>query len=57
MSKIWCSYKADGIFWFRIFGKGLVIEDRNKIPALFSERNGYTKVLRIGKWVTKNVKN
>lgn len=44
----WCRY--DGGLWFRIYGVGLRIQDRNKHPALFSERNGHTKVLRIGKW-------
>jgi len=37
-------------FWFRIFGYGLSFQNREKYPALFSERNGYVKVLRIGRW-------
>ena len=47
----YCSY--DGGFWFRVYGVGLSIQDREKHPALFSERNGYTKVLRIGKWAIR----
>lgn len=38
------------IVWFRIFGYGLKIADRIANPPLFSERNGITKSLRIGKW-------
>jgi len=35
-------------FWFRIFGCGLAIgKDR---PVLFSERYGYQKVFRLGRW-------
>lgn len=34
-------------FYFRVFGRGLSLEvDR---PKLFSERNGFRKVLRIGR--------
>lgn len=36
------------IFWFRVCGKGLSFA-YNKQP-LFSERHGYRKVLRIGKF-------
>lgn len=43
----YCRY--DGGFWFRVYGVGLSVQDRQHRPALFSERNGYTKVLRIGK--------
>jgi len=43
-------------FWFRIFGIGLTVQDRSKTPALFSERNGYVKVLSIGKWAIKLLK-
>jgi len=38
-SKIFCYYKFTGIFWFRIFGYGLVIKDWRKDYPLFSERN------------------
>lgn len=43
-------YTYPGGFWFSIFGYGLSIVNRNKHAALFSERNGYTKVLRIGRY-------
>ncbi len=38
---------GEGIFWFRVFGRGLHFNSR---PPLFSERNGYTKFVRVGKW-------
>lgn len=47
--KVFCSYKTNGLFWFRIFGRGLCIKNVNKHPLTFSQRNGYRKVIRIGK--------
>lgn len=47
-SVVWSSY--DGGFWIRILGRGISISNKEKHPPLFSERNGYRKVLRIGKW-------
>jgi len=43
-------YFDDGIFWIRLFGKGISVVDKKKYPPLFSERFGYRKVVRIGKW-------
>ena len=40
-----------GIFWFRLFGKGLEIRDTNKQSLSFSERYGYRKYLRLGSWL------
>lgn len=48
--KLFSKYKSDGFWWFRIFGYGLCGKDLTKHFLLFSERNGYTKTLRIGKW-------
>jgi len=45
-----------GHFWFRVFGYGLSFMNRDIHPPLFSERNGYSKVLRIGKWSIKGLK-
>lgn len=42
--------KYDGEFWIRFFGYGFRIIDKNKNPPLFSERNGYRKVYRLGKF-------
>ncbi len=36
--------------WFRIWGYGLSIVNKRKHPPLFSERYGYRKVLRFGRW-------
>jgi len=43
-----CFY--DGGFWVRIAGSGISGSDKIKHPPLFSERNGYRKVYRIGRW-------
>jgi len=34
--------------YFRVLGRGLSIQ--RDLPVLFSERNGYRKVVRIGRW-------
>lgn len=47
---VWSHFIYDGGFWFRLFGWGFSISDKIKNPPLFSERNGYKKVLRVGKW-------
>ena len=33
-------YRAEGFFWFRWFGYGLLIKNINKHPLLFSQRIG-----------------
>ncbi len=45
---VWSFY--DGGFWIRFFGRGFSVVNKIKHPPLFSERNGYRKVLRIGKY-------
>jgi hypothetical protein len=35
-------------FWIRIFGRGVRVERDARL--LFSERYGYTRALRIGRW-------
>jgi hypothetical protein len=42
----WQSYK--GGFWIRVFGYGISVADRRIHPALFSERNGFKKPLKVG---------
>lgn len=49
-STVFCHHIWPGIFWFRIFGKGLHFKNVNTHPLLFSERNGYSKCLRVGNW-------
>lgn len=45
-----CGHRWDGGWWFRIYGYGLRCSDRTKREALFSERAGLVRVLRVGKW-------
>ena len=52
-SHIWSHWIYEGGFWFRLFGRGLSISDH---PPMFSERYGYRKVVRIGKWGIKYLK-
>jgi hypothetical protein len=40
----------DGGFWLRIMGRGISVVNKQKHLPLFSERNGYRRVRRIGKW-------
>ncbi len=37
-----------GFFWVRVFGRGVQVKDVRLHPLLFSERNGYRRVLRLG---------
>jgi hypothetical protein len=50
MSRFFCFYYEPGFFWFRIFGYGLSCADKVLNPPLFSERYGYRRVLRVGRW-------
>lgn len=38
--------------WFRLFGYGLTWKHESE-GLMFSERMGYTKYLRLGKWIVK----
>lgn len=50
--------KTKGHFWFRLFGRGLLIKNIMIYPLLFSQRNGYTKGILIGKyWIEYVSKN
>jgi hypothetical protein len=40
----------NGGFWIRAFGRGVIVTNKLKHPPLFSERNGYRHVFRIGRW-------
>ena len=46
----WVSNHLANAGWFRLFGRGLKWKHES-LGLLFSERNGYTKYLKIGKWV------
>lgn len=45
------SNRVSGMGWIRIFGIGLSWKDTTKHALLFSERLGYRKGLRVGKWI------
>ena len=39
--------------WVRLLGYGFRIRDHRILRPLFSERNGYCRVLHIGSWCLK----
>jgi hypothetical protein len=39
--------------WIRFLGRGFAYKDTKVHSLLFSERNGYTKRVQIGKWSMK----
>jgi hypothetical protein len=45
----WCNHESG--FYFRVLGYGLAVE--RDMPMLFSERNGYRRALRIGRWAAQ----
>ena len=47
---VWLSNHCKKSGWFRFFGKGLKWKHES-IGLLFSERNGYSKYLKIGKYI------
>ena len=48
--RIFTIYFGNRIGWFRLFGVGMKWKDLRKHDLLFSERNGYTKYIRIRNW-------
>ena len=44
------AYSVPGGGWVRLFGAGLCWKDTRRIPLTFSERNGYTRHLMLGRW-------
>lgn len=47
---IWISNHFSYAGWFRLFGIG-VSWKHESLGLLFSQRNGYSKYIKIGKWV------
>jgi hypothetical protein len=47
---LFCGSFSPGFGWFRVFGVGLTWKDSKRHELLFSERNGFTRRLRIGAW-------
>jgi hypothetical protein len=50
---VFCSYKCNGFYWFRIKGYGVAFKNIKVQSLLFSERNRYTKYILIGNWLIK----
>lgn len=50
LSQVFAWYCGERMFWVRFLGIGIAIIDKTKHPPLFSERYGYEKVLRVGKF-------
>ena len=51
--KIYSSYRSDGFFWFRIFGRGLHFKNVKKHGLLFSERMKIKKSFILFNWSIK----
>lgn len=48
---------GNGIGWFRVLnGYGMQWKDASRYRPLFSERNGYRKVIKIGKYSIRILK-
>ncbi len=50
---VFSKYRRKGFWWFRIFGYGLHGKDITKNDLTFSERNGFSRHLKIGRWSFK----
>ena len=49
---LWVSAHSKKSSWFRLFGRGLMWKHIDN-GLRFSERYGYKKYLRIGKWIVE----
>lgn len=57
LGRLFYLYVTEGLFWFRFFkGYGVHGKNTNKHKLLYSERNGYTKFIKIGTWRFKILK-
>jgi hypothetical protein len=54
--KILSYNNGGGIFWIRFFGIGFSVKNTNIVPLRFSERNGYTKSIKVGKFYISYLK-
>lgn len=55
--RVFSYYYHNRFGWFRIFGRGLKWKDTSMHPLIFSERYGYAKFMRIGKWIVGVLSN
>jgi len=54
VNKLFTVYHVgDGSGWFRLFGAGIAWKDTTRWALSFSERNGYVKMIRLGKWMLR----
>ena len=49
---VWASTCHPEYGWFRIFGRGFTWKHKNR-GLIFSERNGYKKYIKLGKWIIR----
>jgi len=49
-NKIFSYFYGDNFYYIRIFRIVIKIKDTKIYPMLFSERNGFIKGFKIGKW-------
>lgn len=56
LSNIFCCSGDRDRFWFRVFGRGLSFRHATRTQALFSERNGYRKAVKVGAYMVKWLK-
>ncbi len=47
---VFSNHLGDNYGWFRVFGYGIAWKYIPDHGLTFSERHGYTKILKIGKW-------
>lgn len=48
-----CWSRKSGMFWFRLFGRGLMFKSYRTYPPTFSEREGFEKPVQFGGWRVK----
>ena len=56
-NKIFSYYFEKKFGWIRIFGLGVKYKHIPTHPLLFSERNGYIKMLKINNWCVSKLRN
>ena len=49
-TRIFSKYKTKGFWWFRVFGYGLSYVNLTNGKLSFSERNGFSRYIKIGRW-------
>lgn len=45
--------RAGSSGWVRLFGWGVSWRDGRVFPPCFSERNGYVRTVRVGRWILR----